>query len=1026
MSMITMRRRRKGILLSAAAAIVAASGMTMIAAPAAAQGYVNVIAGGSVTDADGKPIAGATVTVTSDAQGFTRSATTDKDGSYQIPELPPGSYSFTINAPGYATYREDEVSLRAGSASNRFALGAESTSGEITVSGRRIRTSDFDSTTTGAVIDVSDIATRLPVGRDLQSVILLAPGANAGAGAFGGLPSINGSAVSENAFFVNGLNITDFRKSLYAVTVPFDFYQTVDVKTGGYAAEFGRSTGGFINATTKSGSNEFHGGILFNWNPDSLVTRTKDTIYSANKFTRSESASMTAELSGPLWKDHLFFYGLYQSRNVASTGAGRQFFPATNTFLGTSRSFYRTTSPFFGGKIDAVITNGQRLEFTYFNTSGEETTRRYGNTSSLANRFNLTTGQDGPYQGYTYGKYGGSNYVGRYTGVMSNWLTVSAAYGRNENISFGQSINSANSTLPPVTDSRTDQSVSLTNPGGAINSAQDVRKFYRGDVDVYFKLLGAHHVRFGYDREDLSSVVQNLGNGNGISYTVLKSRPGDQFGVPVGTDYVRQGTYQVGGGFSSRNDAFYVQDSWSLMENRLNLNAGLRLDRFENKNGDGNTFYKSGNQWGPRLGFTFDPIGNQTDKFYGSYSRLYVPVPANTNIRLAGGETYYTRTNLLAGFSANKVPILGSPVLYSGAANCPDTGIANCDVTGTGKAPDTRSVVAKGLKPQSADELILGYEKRIDRWRFQTFLTVTRLNEVLEDAAIDLAVNNYCTAQKIAGCDQIWNGFHQYVLINPGSPAAITLSDPVNGETSLRTVNFTAAELGYPKAQRFHRSMTFRAWREFDGVWSIEGSYVYGKTYGNYEGGVKSDNGQSDTGLTQDFDQPGLTRGMYGYSPNDRRHVFKLFGSYQLGIFNIGGVFSAVAPRKYGCIGTVPRSVDPYARAYGAAGAYCQVRPDGSINTDPTVAFPVQLVRRGTSFNGRWLFTDDIDISTKIPIGRSTATLRLSVFNVLNLQTPNNFSEFGTTGNGTASIFYRQIQGYQAARRARIQFQYAF
>ncbi|WP_083706695.1 carboxypeptidase-like regulatory domain-containing protein [Sphingomonas sp. gentR] len=335
MSMITMRRRRKGILLSAAAAIVAASGMTMIAAPAAAQGYVNVIAGGSVTDADGKPIAGATVTVTSDAQGFTRSATTDKDGSYQIPELPPGSYSFTINAPGYATYREDEVSLRAGSASNRFALGAESTSGEITVSGRRIRTSDFDSTTTGAVIDVSDIATRLPVGRDLQSVILLAPGANAGAGAFGGLPSINGSAVSENAFFVNGLNITDFRKSLYAVTVPFDFYQTVDVKTGGYAAEFGRSTGGFINATTKSGSNEFHGGILFNWNPDSLVTRTKDTIYSANKFTRSESASMTAELSGPLWKDHLFFYGLYQSRNVASTGAGRQFFPATNTFLGS-------------------------------------------------------------------------------------------------------------------------------------------------------------------------------------------------------------------------------------------------------------------------------------------------------------------------------------------------------------------------------------------------------------------------------------------------------------------------------------------------------------------------------------------------------------------------------------------------------------------------------------------------------------------------------------------------------------------
>ncbi len=335
-------------------------------------------------------------------------------------------------------------------------------------------------------------------------------------------------------------------------------------------------------------------------------------------------------------------------------------------------------------------------------------------------------------------------------------------------------------------------------------------------------------------------------------------------------------------------------------------------------------------------------------------------------------------------------------------------------------------MVAQGLKPQSADEMIFGYSKRVDRWKFETYLTVTRLNEVLEDAAIDLAVNNYCTRQKIAGCNNIWDGFHQYVLINPGRPAAITLSDPINGETSLRTVNFSAADLGYPKAQRFHRSMTFRATREFDGVWSIEGSYVYGKTYGNYEGGVKSDNGQTDTGLTQDFDQPGLTRGMYGYTPNDRRHVFKLFGSYQLGIFNIGAAFSATAPRKYGCIGTVPRSVDPYARAYGAAGAYCQVKPDGSINTDPTVAFPVQLVRRGQRLNGRWLFTDDIDISTKIPIGRSTATLRLSVFNFLNLSTPNNFDEFGTTGNGTASIFYRQITGYQAGRNARIQFQYAF
>src|SRR3546814_7178177 len=76
---------------------------------------------------------------------------------------------------------------------------------------------------------------------------------------FGDLASAVGSSVSENVFYVNGLNITDFRQGLGSVTVPFEFYETVDVKNGGYPAEFGRATGAFVNATTKSGSNEFHG-----------------------------------------------------------------------------------------------------------------------------------------------------------------------------------------------------------------------------------------------------------------------------------------------------------------------------------------------------------------------------------------------------------------------------------------------------------------------------------------------------------------------------------------------------------------------------------------------------------------------------------------------------------------------------------------------------------------------------------------------------------------------------------------------
>jgi hypothetical protein len=144
-------------------------------------------------------------------------------------------------------------------AANEFTIAATGSAaagavdgGEIVVTGRR-QILDFTANTTGAVINVGELAERVPVARDVTSVVLLSPGTAAGDTAFGNLPSINGASVSENVYYINGLNITQFRNGLGAVTVPFDFYQTVEVQNGGIPAEFGRTTGGIINATTKRG-----------------------------------------------------------------------------------------------------------------------------------------------------------------------------------------------------------------------------------------------------------------------------------------------------------------------------------------------------------------------------------------------------------------------------------------------------------------------------------------------------------------------------------------------------------------------------------------------------------------------------------------------------------------------------------------------------------------------------------------------------------------------------------------------------
>ena len=286
-------------------------GGVSLASVASAQGFTQVIATGRVLGTDGKAIAGASVTVTSNAQGFSRTVTTDSDGNYRIPALPIGAYTYTVSAEGYDSFTDKSVDLNQGSSANQFTLASVDAagSGDIIVTAGRLQIADFDRNTVGAVVQVADLAARVPISRDLTSVVLLALGTAAGDSSFGNLPAIAGSSVSENAFFINGLNITNQRTGLGAASVPFEFYNTVETKVGSISAEYGRFTGAFINATTKSGGNEFHGGVLVNMVLDALRENEPNTLYAWNKDDVRETKQAIFSLSGPIIKDHLFFYG---------------------------------------------------------------------------------------------------------------------------------------------------------------------------------------------------------------------------------------------------------------------------------------------------------------------------------------------------------------------------------------------------------------------------------------------------------------------------------------------------------------------------------------------------------------------------------------------------------------------------------------------------------------------------------------------------------------------------------------------
>lgn len=1072
---------RHGAALQALTIIGAGAGVIAVAAPAAAQDYTQVNATGRVIGTDGKAIGGATVTVTSTAQGFSRSATTQPDGSYVITALPQGTYSFTISADGFDSFIDPAVSLIQGRAANQFNLQPMNagTSGDIVVTAGRVQVVDFSSNTIGQTVDVADVATRIPVGRDLTSVVLLAPGAVSGDGRFGSFPSINGASVSENVYYINGLNVTQFRNGLGAVAVPFEFYQTVQTKIGGIPAEFGRFTGGMINNTTKSGSNEWHGGVMFNWQPNSLMSKTRNTYAADNDSAYSDRHEFIAQLSGPIIKDHLFFYGIYNARDIRSgqgytgvasaTGTGANGcasnpalcanFADLSTFgqqiVGTSYSQNRNTSPFWGAKVDAVIVDGQRLEGTYWNTTGRTIENVYGTSQySLASgqRYNLNTNNPGGYVATNIYRSGGENYVLRYTGSFTDWLTLSAAYGVNKN---SETTESGLPNLPSIVDQRNGANSSIGNTVSNAVLNFDKRTFYRADADVRFELLGSHHIRGGYDREDLDLNSLSVANG-GAQYTLLTASGAATtidpvVGLPGGTSYVQARIFRTGGQFATRNTAFYAQDDWHLLNDRLNLNLGIRNDLFENSNAAGQVFFIAKNQWAPRLGASVDPLGDGRTKFFGSFSRYFIPVAVNTNVRLAGGELDYTAYYRFAGLQSDNTPILGAPVTTgAGFTACPNNtpGGTACTVSNDGTVPSTVSVVASNLKPQSVDEIIFGIERRLgNRIKVGFNFTQTKLNDSLEDAALDQAIVPYCIAQgkAAADCRTIWNGVHQFALINPGRDVAVTLSDPLPGETTPRTVTLSSAALQYPQAQRTYRGINVTFEREWDGKWSLNANYTYSKLIGNIEGGVRSDNAQSDSGLTTAFDLPVLVNGTYGYLPNDRRHNFKAWGSYKFAdwlTLSFNG--SVSSPRQFGCYGRPPASADYDATApggiaglyYRTSAAYCNVvngavvrNPNGfTVINDPfnraggARPSTLQVVNRGSQLKTDWIALLNLDATVAVPTDAFNGFVRVSVFNVFNSKPVLRLQETGTTSSGAPQPVYSLPTSYNAGRSARIQF----
>ncbi|WP_245158284.1 MULTISPECIES: TonB-dependent receptor [unclassified Brevundimonas] len=1024
-------------------ALTAAPAVVMLTPSIAeAQDYTAGTLSGTVQSTSGAPVAGAAVSIVSNQQGIVRQATTDASGRFRVPLIPTGGYTVTVNAPGYNSI-SDNVQVRLGGESGYVFTVASAdadatTVADVVVTGVR-RSLDFTQTTAGAVLDVQDLTNQLPIARNITAVTLLAPGAVAGDSAFGVAtaqfqtpPSLSGASVAENAYFVNGLNTTNFVNGLGGAGVPFEFYKTVEVKTGGYSAEFGRATGGVINAVTKSGTNDFIVELHGTWAPDSLRSDAPNTYLVQNSVGEFEEKTFTAEVGGPILRDRLFAYGIVSWADTES---------AVATTSGTYSRDTWSKDPFYGIKLDGYITPDHRLEATYWNTERTRTRQNYS--------FDPTTNTIGDTPLSTATQFqGGDNWVARYTGNFTDWLTLSAAYGES-NQDLAAFNNLRDEAL--VQDARTNPSsptrVSRQSAAATNLPFETERKFWRADADLYFDFFGQHHVRLGYDKEETLLTQTSTRNGD-RNYVYRTAGATNTLGLAPGTEYIDTRVFVAGGGFAGVNEALYIQDSWDVTD-RLNVQLGLRQDKFEVQDPNGTPFVSFDNEIGPRLGFSYDLTGDARSKLFGSYGRYFLPIASNTAFRIASPAidfNEYFRGNGPGGTIGALDPVTGLPTAglgpqitnATGASSlqpCPpglgaiSTSGAACSIRDDGTSTPPEFISAQNLKSTYEDEFRLGYQLRVnDEWTVGIGGTYRKLGRVVEDALLDQAVVAYCQREGIplvigdpddpsdgAGCAEIYNGQHYYLIINPGSDVVATLPDIFEGETTNRTVTLSAQDLRLPKARREYSAIEFTFERAFDGVWGLQGSYVISKSEGNYEGAVKSDLGQTDAGIVTDFDFLVFLPGQQGLLPNHRGHQFKLFGSWQATQnLLIGANFSLTSPRPYGCLGNAPAGyldADVANNGYGAISRFC-----GGV-----------VVDRGTAFETDWVDRLDLSFRYSVPT-RFTQNLvfRADVFNVFNRRNVTEANEFGEVDGGGIDPEYRSPIAYQAPRSVRIGFDLAF
>lgn len=957
---------------------------------------------GRVTSGDGQPLPGASVILENQNSGYNRTVVADGSGSYRFIALQPATYEMTAHLSGFRSYHRT-VRIPLGSTlTNNIELSLGSFSDVIEVTDE-VPLVDMTSAVSGITLDTDELSSQVPITRDVTRVSLLAPGTMPGDASFENdsnesawgsssrarintpgqsLVSFGGASVNENAYLVNGLNITSLREMMGSSFVPMEFVEEAQVKTGGYEAEYGRSTGGVVNLITKSGTNVLRGSASLYWSPEDLQENSPNAfertyedelvVSHHNESEMRDSLEANVSLGGPILQDKLFAFAFVRYNDME------------NLIVWDDVAEYQESSqPYWGGKIDWNINTDHRIEGTYITDEVE--------IDATAYDFDPESLTLGDFTSEGVRRRGGSNYIVKYSGVLSDSFLISSQYGSN---AFDRTNLPAGAEDCPYSYDR--RSGRRRRVGcwldRTVGTDKDEREAYRVDIDWY---VGHHSLRAGLDFESNQSTrIQNYSGGIRYDYYVNGDRYED---LDPETELARVRTRVEEGTYEASSNAAYVQDSWVVSPN-VTLNLGVRWEAYENKNALGETFIEVNDQLAPRIGVVWDIKGNGRSKLYGSAGIYHSPMSTEASLHLGSGrfsdEAWYI---LEGGVNEDGTPVsLGEELAYR--------------ITDDGEVSDPREATDAAFDPMSQQEIIIGFEQLIgSNWTVGIRGAARQFNEVIEDILIDKAMWEIygvpCFDPAILDTDD--SCAHDYRLTNPGTDFSGWYD--IDGDGVLDPIYLPAEVIGVPEADRNYYSIDVTFRRRFADNWMLQGSYTWSHSYGNYEGMVTSDFSQVNPYFTKTFDVAALSEFSRGDLPNDRRHNIKVFGMYAFdsGI-QVGGNFWFRTGRPINGFGMHP--TDPWAQWYDNKAFYNDGEPcpRGCGGTmDSTWSLDVNLRYNFRVWNADW-------------------NVRLDVFNAFDNDTITDLDEEAEDTSYLPNPSYLMGQYFQSPRSVRIGFGVSF